>query len=218
MQHALRSAAAAAALVAAISAQSASSDLLCRDVGLPLLTQQPPALTPRSFDEHGACVDAPPLSLDGYWDLSPTYQDMVARLFRTPKRRVPVHTCWLTKLTPQAAVLFTAAMQPNNSFQPQTRWSFTAGSGGGLQFGDPTVLRYSFVPDGTFIPPGVGEPGAGSNMFATLNAVSGSQTAWQNVIHSAFDRWGELTGLTCINDAQRLGRRGVPFWARSPTA
>ena len=123
---------------------------------------------------------------------------MVARLFRLPPRRVPVQACWLTKLTPQAAALFTAAMQPSNSFQPQTRWSFTASSGGGLQFGDPTVLRYSFVPDGTFIPPGVGEPGAVSNMFATLNASFGSQAAWQNVIHSAFDRWEELTGLTCI--------------------
>jgi len=150
------------------------------------------------FDADGDFDRTIPASLDGYWAMSPIHQDMIRRLFSLPRERPVVHGCWENWLSPQAAALFTAAMQGTNSYQPQTRWSSTASSGGGLQYGDPTIIRYSFVPDGTFIPSGVGEPAANSNMFATLNAGFGSQTAWQNVVHNVFDRWEALTGLTYI--------------------
>ncbi|MCK5943042.1 MAG: matrixin family metalloprotease [Planctomycetes bacterium] len=179
-----------------LTAQSGATTL--PDLGLPLLEQHGPTLAPLRFDADGSCAATAPRPLDDYWGLSPTHQDMIARLFRLPRQRPVVHGCWQTMPTPQAATVFHAALHGTNDFQPVTRWGATAISGGGLQDGDPTTITYSFVPDGTFIPSGVGEPAAGSNMFAVLNSAFGSATTWQNVIHSAFDRWSELSGVTYV--------------------
>ncbi|MFT7536690.1 MAG: hypothetical protein ACI85K_002644 [Hyphomicrobiaceae bacterium] len=45
---------------------------------------------------------------------------------------------------------------PVASEASMTRWGSTATSGGGLAFGDPTIITYSFVPDGTNGPAAVG--------------------------------------------------------------
>jgi len=194
MHDLVRTAAFAAIIAPALLAQSAPSALPSPD--LPLLQAQEPMLAQMRFDANGDFDVIPPRALDDFWSLSPTHQDMLVRLFGLEERRW-VHGCWQNMPTPQAAALFNAAIQGNN-FQPVTRWSSTASSGGGLQNGDPTTIRYSFVPDGTFIPSGVGEPAGNSNMFAVLNAQFGNPTTWQNIMHSAFDRWGELTGLTYV--------------------
>lgn len=192
----VRIAAIAALATPVLSAQSPLSTLPTPD--LPLLQAQEPMLAKLRFDANGDCLPVEPRALDDYLCLSPTHQDMIVRLFNLPSERPVVHGCWRTMPTPQAASLFNAALQGSNNFQPVTRWSFTASSGGGLQQGDPTIIRYSFVPDGTFIPSGVGEPSGSSNMFSVLNSQFGNPNTWQNVIHSAFDRWGELTGVTYV--------------------
>ncbi|MEC9047751.1 MAG: matrixin family metalloprotease [Planctomycetota bacterium] len=193
-------AAVAALMIPALSAQSAPAGL--PDVGFRLH----PLLAPMSsfadlrFDELGGLAAADPIAYDDFTYLSPLHQEMVLRMFREVRETPAPHGCWLTMPSPQVATLFLAAMKGQNGFvaNPNDRWSFTATNGGGLLRGDPTTIRYSFVPDGTFIPGSFGVPGAGSNMFQQLNSAFGSQTAWQNVIHSAFDRWGELTGCTYI--------------------
>lgn len=196
MLHPLRMAALAALTASSLWAQSAPASL--PSPHLPLLQAQEPMLGELRFDADGGFDLSGPRALDDFWHLSPTHQDMIVRLFGLPRDRSFVHGCWATMPTPQAASLFNAAIQGSSNFQPVTRWSFTATSGGGLQTGDPTTIRYSFVPDGTFIPSGVGEPAGNSNMFAVLNSAFGNSTTWQNVIHSAFDRWEELTGLTYV--------------------
>jgi hypothetical protein len=196
VRTAFRAAFAAPVLLAPLLAQSAPPTLPTPD--LPLLQAQEPMLGKLRFTDDGDFDTTAPRALDDYLWLSPTHQDMIVRLFRLPRERSVVHGCWQNMPTPQAAALFNAAIQNTNSFQPVTRWTSTASSGGGLQWGDPTTIRYSFVPDGTFIPSGVGEPAGGSNMFAVLNAQFGNPTTWQNIIHSAFDRWGELTGITYV--------------------
>jgi hypothetical protein len=54
------------------------------------------------------------------------------------------------------------------------------------------------VPDGTFIPSGVGEPGAPSDLFEFLDGIYGDTATWQQIYHDMFDRWSELSGLTYV--------------------
>ncbi len=205
-----------AVLAAGLACQSAPDEAPA--AGVPLLLPQAPQIARLAFGPDGRALEATPVPLDGYWELSPTHQDMVTRLFRMPADRPRVHGCWQALPSEKAALLFTAAIQGPQTFPPFTRWSFTATSGGGLQQGDPTIIRYSFVPDGTFLPPGVGEPGGASNLFFTLNTAFGSALAWQNVVHSAFDRWGELTGLTYVyepnDDGASFGSAGGAIGVR----
>ncbi|MHC4697243.1 MAG: matrixin family metalloprotease [Planctomycetota bacterium] len=99
-------------------------------------------------------------------------------------------------------------------FQDGNRWSETAVSGGGLAQGDPTVLTWSYLPDGTFIDGLIGEPPGNSNLRSWLNGIYGDFGTWHALFVQVFDRWAELTGVTYIyepNDdgASFPGPRGV---------
>lgn len=83
-------------------------------------------------------------------------------------------------------------------FADSSRWSSTATSGGGLGQGDPTVITWSIVPDGTSIFGYNGEPTSASNLRARLNAIYGSQAVWLPLFQQVFDRWSELTGVTYV--------------------
>ncbi len=80
------------------------------------------------------------------------------------------------------------------------RWSSTASGYFGI-LGDPIILTYSFIPDGTYIPPGTGEPGSSSTLFATLDSHFGGDTeAWKQVFRDSFARWANFVGITYIED------------------
>ncbi|MFK7883010.1 MAG: GC-type dockerin domain-anchored protein [Phycisphaerales bacterium] len=81
------------------------------------------------------------------------------------------------------------------AFQQTGRWSSTAASGGGLSQGTPTVITYSYVPDGTTVPNLIGFSG-NSNLQAWLNGIYGSPANWQPIFDQVFDRWAELIGTT----------------------
>jgi hypothetical protein len=85
-----------------------------------------------------------------------------------------------------------------SKFRQAGRWTSTTLSGSGLNQGDPTVITYSFVPDGTKIASGVGEAEAPSNLFATLNSLYGSPGGWQDLFLDVFDRWSEVCGVTYV--------------------
>ena len=163
------------------------------------------------FDDYGDFAPVEAVALDDYTFLSPLHQRMVVRLFGRGSEEDVAKHCWHVLPSPQAATLFNAAMQGGNGFQanPNDRWSFTATNGGGLQRGDPTTIRYSFVPDGTFVGNVIGEGSGTSSMFSTMNSAFSNQAVWQGVIQSAFDRWGELTGVTYVyepnDDGSPLG-------------
>ncbi len=99
-----------------------------------------------------------------------------------------------------------AFSQPLNSLVPPAgpdyvlanRWSATATDGGGLGQGDPTTLTWSIVPDGTWIPSGVGEPSSASTVRAFFAGIYGSEAVWIAVLQQVFDRWSELTGITYV--------------------
>src|SRR5262245_11542381 len=63
-------------------------------------------------------------------------------------------------------------------FSDGSRWTWTATDGCCLSQGQPTTLTYSFVPDGTTITGGAGEPTSPSDLFAFLNGIYGSPAVW----------------------------------------
>lgn len=92
-----------------------------------------------------------------------------------------------------------------SNFQIVTRWTATTMSGGGLQQGDPTILTWSIIPDGTdangaggFVPSNMiavwdsafNEPNAGTADLTNRN--------WFSRIQQALDRWGELSGIEYV--------------------
>lgn len=94
-------------------------------------------------------------------------------------------------------------------FQPAVRWRATAldpGSAGDP--GVPTILTYSFVPDGTVVPAERGQPDRPSDLFAFMNALYGGTANWQPLYHDMFLRWGDVSGLTFVyepfDDGSRL--------------
>ncbi len=83
-------------------------------------------------------------------------------------------------------------------FNDGDRWSATTLSGGGLTQGDPTIITWSIVPDGTSIFGYAGEATAPSNLRAFLNSIYGSQAVWLPLFQQVFDRWSELNGVTYV--------------------
>ena len=93
-------------------------------------------------------------------------------------------------------------------------WTATATDGSGLLRGEPMTLTWSILPDGTSISDGVGEPAAASNLRAFLNGIYANETEWRQIFRAVFARWGELTGITYVEEpnddgASFVGSRGA---------
>ncbi|GMU34951.1 MAG: matrixin family metalloprotease [Planctomycetia bacterium] len=76
-------------------------------------------------------------------------------------------------------------------YQITNRWLGSQGSN--------RNLTWSFVPDGLFIPNGIGEPAANSDLFARLDSLFASQggrATWINRFEQSFNRWAEVSGVT----------------------
>ncbi len=130
-----------------------------------------------------------------------------------------VAACFATDPGPAARAQFDAAFgfqaQAPGDFQTTTRWSSTALSGGGLAQGDPTILTYSFAPDGTSIPSAMGEAAATSELFSRFNFVYGSPVIWQQIFHDQFAEWSSLSGITYQYEPND---DGVPMYSGSGIA
>jgi len=92
---------------------------------------------------------------------------------------------------------------------PFDRWFSNANAAGftGVR-GDAITLTYGIVPDGTSIggTAVTGENAADtSNLISFLNANIGSSAVWQPLIDDAYQRWGEVSGLTMIHEANDDG-------------
>ena len=100
---------------------------------------------------------------------------------------------------------------------PFDRWFNNSNAAGftGVQ-GDPITLTYGIVPDGTTIN-GTGVVGENtaltSNLVQFLNTNVGSQALWTSLIDDAYQRWGELSGLTMVreinDDGAAMGSPGA---------
>ncbi|MEO7454255.1 MAG: matrixin family metalloprotease [Fimbriimonadales bacterium] len=82
-------------------------------------------------------------------------------------------------------------------FQIGGRWSSTSFGGTGGT-GNPMMLSYSYVPDGTNVP-NAGLGSGGSTLFARMNALFGGNTAlWQSKIAQVFTRWDDICGANYV--------------------
>lgn len=92
-----------------------------------------------------------------------------------------------------------AAEEDLGFFRLGTRWSTTSLNGGGLGLGDPTIITWSIVPDGTMIQGFAGEPAAPSNLTAWLNTVyPGGPSEWMPIFDAIFANWSTFGGLTYV--------------------
>jgi len=114
----------------------------------------------------------------------------------------------------EASLARAAAGQEANSLTPpwrglkyqlSSRWYSTATQGSGLSQGDPTILTWSVVPDGTPIPGYNGEPSAASTLRSFLTSIYGSESVWRPIFQSVFDRWSEVSGVTYVYEASDDG-------------
>ncbi|MCB1059833.1 MAG: matrixin family metalloprotease [Calditrichaeota bacterium] len=93
------------------------------------------------------------------------------------------------------------------SYIASSRWTSTASGTTGGQ-GDPTVLTYSFVPDGVTVPDSPPPNGFGNqtnNIHAMMTAKFGSVAAGKAKFREAFNEWQNLTGLTYIEETNDDG-------------
>ena len=95
-------------------------------------------------------------------------------------------------------------------FSDNSRWSTTVTNGSGLTQGDPTTLRWGFVPDGTSISGFNGEATSPSNLISFMGSIYGVTTndtiytdePWFPLFQSYINRWSQLSGLS----PSRLGQ------------
>jgi hypothetical protein len=111
--------------------------------------------------------------------------------------------------TPEEEVLRLVNRIYNNplSYISSSRWTSTAtGTTGGQ--GDPTVLTYSFVPDGITVPDDPPPNGYGNqtnNINAMMIAKFGSVANGKAKFRQVFNEWQNLTGLTYIEETNDDG-------------
>jgi len=106
----------------------------------------------------------------------------------------------------------------DDRYQRLYRWTVTATDGYTGIIGDPVTITYSFIPDGTWIPPGAGEPGSASSLYAEMNGHFGSEAVWKPMFASHLALWGNHIGITYVevsddganfpNSTGILGSRG----------
>lgn len=111
------------------------------------------------------------------------------------------------------------------TFQDAGRWDESATNPGPLSQGDPMVLTYSFLPDGTggngftcFVD---GESPGNSNLIAFLDGSHGAgpggadltQRPWFTIFRKAFENWGVLNGVEYVyepnDDGAAAGNGGA---------
>ncbi len=145
------------------------------------------------------------ITREGFDHMRPIHRRMLASIVENNVRTATptIAACWEFAPTDQEVIdAFNAAITMGAStgteFQQANRWSNTALSGGGLSQGQPTIITYSFVPDGTNLPSGVGEPTAPSNLFSWLNGIYGNAATWQAIFAQEFTRWSDVSGLTYV--------------------
>ena len=140
--------------------------------------------------------------------LSPETRAAVVSILENSDSFAPV-ICAQDHADSHAIHELTRRLRPNDSrYILNDRWTSTALEGGGLNQGDPTVITYSFVPDGTDLD---GTSGS-SNMRAFLDSVVGPGL-WQSLVQQALDGWSDSTGITFVLEPND---DGVPQSAGNP--
>ncbi len=98
------------------------------------------------------------------------------------------------------------------------RWGVTAMDGYTGTQGNPVNITYSFIPDGTWIPAGSGDPAGPSILFAEMASHFASEAIWKQMFADIFALWSEHIGISYHevsddgaafpNSSGSLGNRG----------
>ena len=131
----------------------------------------------------GVAQDAPEKPMICYAPGTPqTYATSITSRFAHPQ----------TSLVPVSGVF--------QLYQFSNRWTTTATNGGGLVYGEPTVLTWSYLRDAHNVSIGshAGEAASPSVLEASLNAIYGSFAPWHAHFVSVFERWSALTGISYV--------------------
>ncbi|MCE7969427.1 MAG: hypothetical protein DYG94_11895 [Leptolyngbya sp. PLA3] len=140
------------------------------------------------------------ITREGFDGMRAEHRLALATLIRSRIDGIPVPALCFEpgSVSDEAAYAFSLVLFGDYArYQQTNRWSSTTLSGGGLTQGTPTILTYSFVPDGTFCPNITGWSG-NSVLFAWLNSRYGSQATWKPLFDQVFARWASLTGLSYV--------------------
>ena len=201
-------------IAAALAAQGESVPGAAEDAQKldPRLKGHDKALTADEFDAAWAAVEPiAGIARGDFEAFKPIHQRMVAHLAKKAKAgELMAAPCFapgtdekLVRAVSEIITFGRAFEDPSDpgdplQFEQTDRWGSTAldPSGGGQ--GEPTTLTYSFPPDGTFIPSGVGEPSGDNDLNSTLDAIYGSRSEWRELYDRIFDRWEELSGNTYV--------------------
>jgi hypothetical protein len=101
--------------------------------------------------------------------------------------------------TPEEIELYMQRMmQVSSRFNDSrgSRWSNTLQTSGTI-FGDPVVITWSFVPDGTIIPANSYNGSVPSRLMSGLDAQM-TRSTWQNLVRRAFADWSKLSGIRYV--------------------
>ena len=126
------------------------------------------------------------------WQIVTTPESWYDEAVAVILRQVPVAACYAPGTPPEVMDLYNRYMIAG----PSPLAYFLGGRWSGGQ-GNPRNLTWSFVPDGTLISSGIGEPTAPSDLFSRMDSLFFENTAtWIALFEQSFARWGELTGLS----------------------
>lgn len=164
------------------------------------------AQTAPGVGEPAACAEPAisgpgpsPISRAVFERLGDRHRTMIENLLERPAPGHPLAAaCFDEGADPEVVGAFASLLNADNRYYQIPRWNVLATFGGTGQQGDPIVITYSFVPDGTEVFDGIGEGVGFSNLFKYLNGIYGTTDAWQAVYASVFARWSELSGITFI--------------------
>ncbi|MCB9833172.1 MAG: matrixin family metalloprotease, partial [Planctomycetes bacterium] len=145
------------------------------------------------------------VSREDFGEMQAVHRKILAHIVETnvKAQRPVVAACWDGAAGNQATIdafnaAITLGLSTGQEFQQTGRWSSGSMITGSTAQGEPVTLRYSFVPDGTTIPDGVGEGSGTSSLFSWLNGLYGSPAVWQQIFHDEFQRWSDLTGVSYV--------------------
>ncbi len=136
----------------------------------------------------------------GAWaGLNPEHRDMISTLLGRSDLERPA-VCFAPGTDDATMAAFSAAVfGARPRFNAAARWGITALDPNAGDYGQPKVLTWSIVPDGTPIDGFIGEPASNSSLRARLNVIyPGGQAQWLPIIQGIFDRWSVLTGLSYV--------------------
>ncbi len=167
---------------------------------------------------------------------TPFYQQVLKKhihnAIENPENYLAKSMCWSADTDPRVVEEFHEIRHDlqnslgifTNRFQAgdNDRWSGTVLSGGGLSQGDPTILTWSYVPDGTTITNDCFDQASTSDFIAFFNGIFGGPTVagdfttapWHTIFEDMFIAWENVSGLSFVYEPNDDGAN-FPFTAGS---